>query len=99
MEKHFQPSDLDVEVGSVSVVAEAERFAAVERELAANFMECRFPYGRDDLWPFPEFSGFSRDEKVQKLPAWLISSELSTHQMSPSGVAPHWRSRLALQPT
>ena len=30
-----------------------------------------------------------RDEKVQKLPARLISSELSAHQMSPSGVAPH----------
>ena len=27
-----------------------------------------------------------RDEKVQKLPARLISSELSAHQMSPSGV-------------
>ena len=33
----------------------------------------------------PEFSGFSRDGEVQKLPARLISSELSAHQMSPSG--------------
>ena len=39
----FQPSDLDVEVGSVSGVAEAERSAAVKKELAANLMECRFP--------------------------------------------------------
>ena len=47
----------------------------------------------------PEFSGFSRDEGVQNLPAGLISSELSAHQMSPSGVASQWRSRPALQPT
>ena len=38
-----------------------------------------------------------RARKVQKLPAWLISSELRAHQMSPSGVPPHWRSRRALQ--
>ena len=38
-----------------------------------------------------------RDEKVQKLPARLISSELRAHQMSPSGVTPHWRSRPALE--
>ena len=37
-----------------------------------------------------------RDEKVQKLPARLTSSELRAHQMSPSGVTPHWRSRPAL---
>ena len=49
------------------------------------------------LSPILEFSGFSRDEGVQKLPARLISSELSAHQMSPSGVPPHWRSRRALQ--
>ena len=35
--------------------------------------------------PIPDFSGFSRDGEVQKLPARLISSELSAHQMSPSG--------------
>ena len=43
-------------------------------------------------------SGFFRilrDEKVQKLSDRLISSELSAHQMSPSGVAPHWPSRPA----
>ena len=39
--------------------------------------------------PIPDFSGFSRDEGVQKLPARLISSELSAHQMSPSGDTPH----------
>ena len=49
------------------------------------------------LWPIPEFSRFSRDEKVQKLPAMLISSELSAHQVSPNGVTPHWRSRPGLQ--
>ena len=42
-------------------------------------------------------SGFSRNEKVQKLPARVISSELSAHQMQPSGLTPHWRSRSALQ--
>ena len=35
--------------------------------------------------PIPDFSGFSRDGGVQKIPARLISSELSAHQMSPSG--------------
>ena len=35
--------------------------------------------------PFPDFSGFSRDGGVQNFPARLISSELSAHQMSPSG--------------
>ena len=49
------------------------------------------------FWPIPEFSGFSRDEKVQKLTARLISSELNAHQMSPGGVPPHWRSRPALE--
>ena len=49
------------------------------------------------LLPFPEFSGFSWDGKVQKLPAGLISSEVNAHQMSPSGVPPHWRSRPALK--
>ena len=44
-------------------------------------------------------SRFSRDAKVQKLTARLISSELSAHQMSLSGVTQHWRSRPALQPT
>ena len=34
----------------------------------------------------PEFSRFSRDEKVQKLPASRSSSELSAHQMVPAGV-------------
>ena len=34
--------------------------------------------------------------KVQKLPASLISSELSAHQMAPSGVIAHQRSRPAL---
>ena len=32
-----------------------------------------------------DFSGFSRDGGVQKLPARLISSELSAHQMTPGG--------------
>ena len=32
--------------------------------------------------PIPDFSGFSRDGGVQKLPTRLISSELSAHQMS-----------------
>ena len=49
------------------------------------------------LWPIPDFSGISRDEKVQKLRARLISSELTAHQTSPSGVTPHWRSRPALE--
>ena len=35
--------------------------------------------------PISDFSGFSRDGEVQKLTARLISSELSAHQMSPSG--------------
>ena len=35
--------------------------------------------------PILDFSGFSRDGGVQKLPARLISSELSAHQMSPGG--------------
>ena len=38
-----------------------------------------------------------RDDKVQKLPASLVSSELRAHQMSPSGVTPQWRSRPALE--
>ena len=82
----------------MSDVAEAERSAAVQKELTANLVECRFSLWSRRLWPFPEFSRFSRDEKVQKLPAKLISSELGAHQMSPCGVAPHWRSRPALQP-
>ena len=41
------------------------------------------------LWPIREFSGFSRDEKVQKIPASLISSELSAHQMALGGVIAH----------
>ena len=51
--------DLDVEVGSVSDVAEAERSAAVEKELAANLMECRFSYGRDDCGRFRIFRIFA----------------------------------------
>ena len=34
-------------------------------------------------------SGFSRDEKVQNLPASRSSSELSAHQMAPAGVIAH----------
>ena len=37
--------------------------------------------------------------KVQNLPASLIPSELSAHQMPPIGIAPHWRSRPAPQLT
>ena len=42
---------------------------------------------------------FSRSAKVQKLPASFSSSELSAHQMAPSGVIAHWRSYRALEPT
>ena len=48
------------------------------------------------LWLFPEFSGFSQDEKVQKLPACLISSEaehsikwLLAESLRTGGVIPH----------
>ena len=40
-----------------------------------------------------------RDELVQKLSAKLISSKLRAHQMSPTGVTPHYRSRPALELT
>ena len=42
---------------------------------------------------------FSRSAKVQKLPASRSSSELSAHQMAPSGVIAHWRGRPALELT
>ena len=41
------------------------------------------------LWPIPEFPDISRDEKVQELPASLIASELSAHQIAPGGVIAH----------
>ena len=41
--------------------------------------------------PIPDFSGFSRDGGVQKLPARLISSELSAHQMAASTTPPFVR--------
>ena len=41
---------------------------------------------------------FSRSGKVQKLPACPSTSELSTHQMAPSGVIAHKRGRPALEP-
>ena len=45
-----------------------------------------------------ELGRFSRSAKVQKLPASRSSSELSAHQMAPSGVIAHWRGRRALEP-
>ena len=47
------------------------------------------------------FSGFLwifRARKVQNFPASFSSSELSAHQMAPSGVIAHWRSPCGLQP-
>ena len=41
---------------------------------------------------------FSRSAKVQELPASRSSSELSAHQMTPSGVIAHWRGHRALEP-
>ena len=60
---------------------------------------CTFKYS---VRSFSRFSGFFwifRARKVQKLPARLISSELRAHQMSPSLVPPHWRSRRAHEPS
>ena len=45
-----------------------------------------------------ESDDFSRSAKVQKLPASRSSSELSAHQMAPSGVIAHKRGRRALEP-
>ena len=57
---------------------------------------CTFKYS---VRSFSGFFWFFRARKVQKLTARLISSELRAHQMSPSGVPPHWRSRRAHQPS
>ena len=41
---------------------------------------------------------FSRSSKILKLTASPSSSELSAHQMAPSGVIAHWLGRRALEP-
>ena len=53
--------------------------------------------GRLQFFRIFRILGFFELEKFKNSPARLISSELRAHQMSPSGVPPHWRSRRALQ--
>ena len=44
-----------------------------------------------------DFLDFSSSEKFKNSPLVAASSELSAHQMAPSGVIAHWRGRRALQ--
>ena len=77
------------------------RAQAIRSQVSSRSVETESSNGLLALFfsdfPFFFFFLIFRARKVQKLPARLISSELRAHQMSPSGVIPHWRSRRALQ--
>ena len=65
------------------------------KELVEKVVKLLFQVVGTELFRIFRIFWIFRARKVQKLPARLISSELRAHQMSPSGVPPHWRSRRA----